>query len=125
MSAERLRVDKWLWYARVVKTRTLAQRLVESGHVRQNGTRLTVASQTVRIGDVLTIALDRQVRVLAIRALGERRGSAPIAAALYEDRSPPPPPRNIAPPPGLVRDQGTGRPTKRDRRKIDDMTGRD
>jgi ribosome-associated heat shock protein Hsp15 len=120
----RQRVDKWLWHARMTRTRTAAQRLVESGYVRLNGRRLTVASQTVKAGDVLTIALEERVRILEIRALAERRGGFPAAQALYEDRSPPPVPRQEAPSTGLVREPGAGRPTKRDRRLIDQIKGR-
>lgn len=89
--ADRLRLDKWLWHARVVRTRTLAQELARSGHVRVNGQRAASASRPVRIGDVLTIALDRTVRVLEVTALGERRGPASAAQALFLDRSPAPP----------------------------------
>jgi ribosome-associated heat shock protein Hsp15 len=125
VTAPRQRIDKWLWHARVVKTRTLAQRLVEQGYVRLNGTRIQIASQTVKMGDVLTIALDERVKVLEVRDFAEARGSAPLAQRLYTDRSPPPVPRPERPPTGLVRDAGSGRPTKRDRREIDRIKGRD
>jgi ribosome-associated heat shock protein Hsp15 len=75
-----------------VKSRSLAARLVEDGHVRINGARADAPAKTVKPGDVLTIALERTVRVLAVTALGARRGPAGEAAALYEDRSPAPPP---------------------------------
>jgi ribosome-associated heat shock protein Hsp15 len=90
---ERLRVDKWLWHARVVKSRSLAARLVEEGHVRINGIRADGPAKPVKPGDVLTIALERTVRVLEVVALGARRGPATEAATLYDDRSPEPPPR--------------------------------
>jgi len=125
VTASRQRIDKWLWHARVVKTRTLAQRLVEQGYVRLNGTRLKIASQSVKAGDVLTIALDERVKVLEVRDFAETRGSAPLAQRLYIDRSPPPVPRPERPPTGIARDPGTGRPTKRDRREIDRIKGRD
>jgi ribosome-associated heat shock protein Hsp15 len=121
----RQRVDKWLWHARAAKTRTAAQRLVESGYVRLNGRRLTIASQTVKIGDVLTIAFDERVKVLKVRGFSERRGGAPQAQSLYVDQSPPPVPREERLPSGLVRDAGAGRPTKRDRRLIGLVRGRD
>lgn len=104
------RIDKWLWHARVVKTRTLAQKLVAAGKVRLNREVVAAPKQAVRAGDVLTIALDRRILVLAVLGLAERRGPASEAQALYEDRSPPPPPRT--PPAGP-------RPTKRDRRRMD------
>ena len=125
MTAPRQRIDKWLWHARVGKTRTLAQRLVERGYVRLNGTRIQSPSQTIKIGDVLTIALDERVKVLEVRDFAEARGSAPLAQRLYTDRSPPPVPRPERPPTGIARDPGTGRPTKRDRREIDRIKGRD
>lgn len=82
---DRQRIDKWLWHARMVRTRSDAAALVESGHVRLNGRRNTAASQPVRIGDVITVALDRSVRVLEVAGFCERRGSAPAARALYRD----------------------------------------
>ena len=79
------RLDKWLWVARVVKSRTLAAKLVESGHVRVNTVRTDNPAKSVRRGDVLTIALDRDVRVLRVLAPGERRGPYPEARLLYEE----------------------------------------
>jgi ribosome-associated heat shock protein Hsp15 len=120
----RQRIDKWLWFARVVKTRALAQDLAQSGHVRLNGRKVDAPSQAVKTGDVLTIGLRGQVRVLKVLGFAERRGSYPAALSLFEDLSPPPPPagaaeavegRSEAPAP--VR--GEGRPTKRDRRRYD------
>ena len=87
----RLRLDKWLWHARIAKSRSLAARLVEAGHVRINGLRADGPAKPVKPGDVLTIALERTVRVLEIVALGERRGPASEARTLYEDLSPEPP----------------------------------
>jgi ribosome-associated heat shock protein Hsp15 len=85
--AETQRLDKWLWFARVVKTRTLAARLVASGHVRLNSRRIEAPSKTVAPGDVLTIALERQVRVLKVRQPGTRRGAYPEARLLFEELS--------------------------------------
>ncbi|WP_394708267.1 RNA-binding S4 domain-containing protein [Breoghania sp.] len=115
----RLRIDKWLWFARVTKSRSLAQKLATSGHVRLNKERVSGSAQQVRVGDVLTIALEHRVLVLRIQALGTRRGPAPEARLLYEDLSPPAPPRPMRPAPVAARDAGTGRPTKRERRQID------
>jgi ribosome-associated heat shock protein Hsp15 len=92
-SPERQRIDKWLWFARVVRTRRLAQDLAAAGHVRINGQRVQSTSHPVRLGDVLTIALEGRVRVLEVAAFVERRGGAPAAALLYRDLSPPPPGR--------------------------------
>jgi ribosome-associated heat shock protein Hsp15 len=82
---DRQRLDKWLWHARVVKARTSAAELVERGHVRINGVRETSPGHAVKPGDVLTIALDRSVRVLKVIGFSERRGDAPSARVLYED----------------------------------------
>jgi ribosome-associated heat shock protein Hsp15 len=82
---DRQRLDKWLWHARVVKARTSAAALVESGRVRVNGVREATPGRTVKLGDVLTIGLDRGVRVLKVVAFSERRGDASAARVLYED----------------------------------------
>jgi ribosome-associated heat shock protein Hsp15 len=78
------RVDKWLWHARIVKTRSLAAEIVEAGKIRRNRERLAKASDIVRIGDVLTITLRSRVLVLRVTANADRRGSAVDAAHLYE-----------------------------------------
>jgi ribosome-associated heat shock protein Hsp15 len=82
---ERQRLDKWLWHARVVKARTNAAALVEAGHVRINGVRETAPGHALKIGDVLTIGLDRGVRILKVAGFSERRGDATSARVLYED----------------------------------------
>ncbi|MES0883823.1 RNA-binding S4 domain-containing protein [Roseibium sp. SCP14] len=120
MAGGNLRIDKWLWYARVTKSRSLAQKLATSGHVRVNKDKIASASKTIKEGDVLTIVLERRVLVLKVIALGTRRGPYEEARKLYEDLSPPPPPKKEAPPPPPgQREAGSGRPTKRDRRKLD------
>ncbi|MFM9973026.1 MAG: RNA-binding S4 domain-containing protein [Beijerinckiaceae bacterium] len=81
----KIRLDKWLWFARVVKTRALAQQLASSGHVRVNGMRAEAAAKAVRIGDVLTIALPGRVRVLKVLDVAERRGPAADMVHIYED----------------------------------------
>jgi len=85
MPADRQRIDKWLWHARVVRTRTDATRFVNSGHVRRNGRRVGGAGDSVAIGDVLTLALDRSVRVLEVAGFSERRGDAAAARQLYRE----------------------------------------
>jgi ribosome-associated heat shock protein Hsp15 len=82
---ERQRLDKWLWHARVVKARTSAVALVEAGHVRVNGAREKAPGHAVKAGDVVTIGLDRGVRVLKVIGFAERRGDASTARMLYED----------------------------------------
>jgi ribosome-associated heat shock protein Hsp15 len=84
-SDPRQRLDKWLWFARVIKSRTGAAKLIEDGHVRVNAVRADNPAKSIRPGDVLTIALDRQVRVLKVRATGERRGPYEEARTLFED----------------------------------------
>ena len=87
---DRQRLDKFLWHARVVKARSSAAELVESGYVRINGVRETSPGHAVKAGDVLTIALDRSVRVLKVIAFSQRRGDASAARVLYEDLQPRP-----------------------------------
>ena len=82
---ERQRLDKWLWHARVVKARTSAAALVEAGHVRINGVREKAPGHAVKLGDVLTIGLDRSVRVLKVVGFSERRGDAAAARVLYDE----------------------------------------
>jgi ribosome-associated heat shock protein Hsp15 len=118
--SDRQRIDKWLVYARVVKTRTLGQALAVSGHVRLNGRKVDDPAQPVKAGDVLTIGLHGRVRVLKVLDFAERRGSATVASALYEDLTPPEEPSAAGARP--VVEAGEGRPTKRDRRRFDKLT---
>jgi ribosome-associated heat shock protein Hsp15 len=82
---DRQRLDKWLWHARVVKARTSAVALVESGHVRINGVREKSPGHAVKLGDVVTVALDNSVRLLKVAGFAERRGDAASARVLYDD----------------------------------------
>lgn len=125
--AETLRLDKWLWFARFVKSRSLATKLVAGGNMRVNGAPTQKAHHAVKAGDVLTFALGPHIRVIRIAALGIRRGPAPEARLLYDDLDPPAPPSQGKPAePGLAeREAGAGRPTKRDRRQIDRLKPRD
>ncbi|PWB59369.1 MAG: RNA-binding protein [Bradyrhizobiaceae bacterium] len=125
MSDQRQRIDKWLWHARVVRTRSAAAGLVTAGHVRVNGERAQAASRPVRSGDVITVALDRSVRILKVAGFAERRGPAEAGRALYEDLTPPPEaPAAVALAPA-AREPGTGRPTKQERRALDRLKGAD
>lgn len=117
MDEDRQRIDKWLWHARVVRTRTAAAALASGGSVRVNGERIDAASRPVRIGDVATIALDRAVRILKVTGFAERRGDAAAAALLFDDLTPPPAADPDPTPP--ARAAGSGRPSKQDRRAID------
>ena len=125
------RVDQWLWFARIAKSRTLAQALVARGKVRINRTRIEKPSATVKPGDVLTLALGPTVRVLEILAIGTRRGPATEAQLLYRDLAPPPSlaasgarKENEVRPTQAIRLDGAGRPTKRERRQTDKLKGR-
>ena len=122
------RVDKWLWHARFARTRTAAQRLAVSGHVRINKQKVNSASRPVRPGDVLTLALGRAVVVLTVVAVAARRGSVDLAQTLYIQHEPETsslgtqPQRRTAQngtaasePPAGPRPEG--RPGKRDRRQ--------
>jgi ribosome-associated heat shock protein Hsp15 len=82
---ERQRLDKWLWHARVVKARTSAAALIEAGHVRVNGVREKAPGHSVKAGDIVTIGLDRTVRLLKVVGFSERRGDATAARVLYDD----------------------------------------
>ncbi len=121
---DRQRIDKWLWHARVVRTRSAAALLAASGHVRINGQRVDASSRAVRPNDVVTVALDRTVRVLRVLGFAERRGSADEARVLWEDLEPPPRAQEREQGPA-VREAGTGRPTKRERREIERFTAED
>jgi ribosome-associated heat shock protein Hsp15 len=79
------RIDRWLWHARIVKTRSLAAEIVEAGQIRRNRERLTKASDQVKLGDVLTVTLPARVLVLRVAGFAERRGSPADAARLFED----------------------------------------
>ncbi len=101
-----LRLDKWLWRARFFKSRSLAARVCSGGRLRLNRKPQTKPSAPVRIGDVLTFPQGGVIRVVAVAALGERRGPAREAALLYDDLAPPAP-------------RAGPRPTKADRRALD------
>lgn len=123
-AAASLRLDKWLWYARFCKTRSLATKLCQSGSIRLAGSHVVKAHQPVRAGDVLTFPLGHAIRVVRVRALGARRGPAAEARTLYDDLTPS---AIRASEPALIgeREPGSGRPTKRERREIDRLKGED
>lgn len=128
------RLDKWLWCARVAKTRTQSAALVTAGKIRVNRIKTDKPSHLVRPGDVITASVGPRVRVLAVKGIAERRGSAEIAKSLFEDLTAPQPPaggdtankaseRVSPPPPPAERAPGSGRPTKRERRLTDRLKG--
>lgn len=125
--ASRQRIDKWLFFARVVKSRSLAAKLAVAGRVRINRDKASQASDLIKPGDVLTITLDRRILVYKVLDAGKRRGPAEEARTLYEDMSPPPTPKDEAPVDAILplREAGSGRPTKRERRETDKLRGRD
>lgn len=108
-----IRVDKWLWYARFFKTRGLASKTVNGGHVRVNSDKIAKASHAVGPGDVLTFPQGSRVRVAKVLICGTRRGPAPEAQGLYEDLTPVQEKAPAAP-----KTEGKGRPTKKDRRDM-------
>jgi len=85
LSVDRQRIDRWLWHVRIVRTRTAAASLTQAGHVRINGARVAAPGREVKCGDVVTVALDRRVRVLKVCGFALRRGDAAAAALLYRD----------------------------------------
>jgi ribosome-associated heat shock protein Hsp15 len=131
------RLDKWLWFARFVKTRTLAADIVTAGKVRLNRVRVEKPAQTVRAGDVLTLNLNRRIQLIRVLGIGERRGPSAAARVLYEELTaegdvikPQPsssPPSAAWRPSGVSavgRPAGSGRPTKKERREIDRLSGK-
>ena len=119
---DRQRVDKWLWHARVVRTRAGAAALAASGHVRINGQRVDAPSRIVRRGDVVTVALDRVVQVLAVHGFAERRGSAADARSLCALLEEPAPGRPTEPARPALREAGT-RPRRQERRALRRFAG--
>ena len=84
----RQRIDKWLFFARAVRSRSLAAKLVQAGHVRLNRDKIDQPAHAVKPGDVLTVRLERRVLVWRVLAPGARRGPAGEAQTLYEDLTP-------------------------------------
>ncbi|TGY33086.1 RNA-binding S4 domain-containing protein [Microbacterium laevaniformans] len=120
MSEPSVRIDAWLWAVRVYKTRSAATTACRAGHVRIGGEKAK-AAQAVRTGDEIRVRIAGFDRILVVRQLLTKRVGAPIAALAAEDRTPPREPvAQLA-----VRDRGAGRPTKRERRDIDRLRGRD
>lgn len=121
-----LRVDKWLWHARFLKTRTAATAVCSGGRIRVNGEIIAKAHHLVRPGDVLTFAVGERVRIIRIVQLAARRGPAVEARRLYEDLEAPAAkhPGDEQAPPAATRPSGLGRPTKAERRTLDRLRGR-
>ena len=115
-----VRVDSWLWAIRIYKTRSAATTACRAGHVRIGGER-TKAAQTVKPGDEVRVRMSGFDRILIVKQPLSKRVGAPVAVTAYEDRTPPRGPAAML----AVRDRGAGRPTKRERREIDRLRGRD
>ena len=123
---ESQRLDKWLWYARFFKSRSLATRFCASGKLRINETMIKKAHHGVHVGDVLTFPKGPHIRVFRVLDLGTRRGPATEAQGLYDDLEPPQPRKKSDPRPAQAarREPGNGRPTKRERRDTENFTGK-
>lgn len=125
MSDERARIDKWLWYGRFFKSRSLAARMCAARRMRLNRVIVSKAHATVKPGDVLTFPQGGRIRVVKVVALGERRGPAAEARALYEELASPFPRDDQAGPVFGARPRGAGRPTKAAGRAIARFKGGD
>lgn len=125
MSAEpeKLRIDKYLWAIRIFKTRSLATEACKAGRVKMNGQNIK-ASYVVKVGDTYAVQKGVEKKVIFVTALLERRVDAKTAVQFYEDRTPVEETyayKSVFHAPVLKRDRGAGRPTKKDRREIDDL----
>lgn len=123
----KIRVDKWLWAVRIFKTRSLATDACNAGRVKIEG-KSVKPSRTLRIGETVTVKKGQLTIIYKAVGLIQKRVSATLAAENYEDLSPPPPPPKptkfnsaFIELPVAQRERGAGRPTKRERRKIDDL----
>ena len=115
-----VRIDAWLWAIRIYKTRSAATTACRAGHIRIHGDKAK-AAQLVRPGDEVRVRIAGFDRILVVRQTLSKRVGAPVAALAYEDRTPPREPQAII----AQRDRGAGRPTKRERRDIDRLRGRE
>ncbi|MFZ9041270.1 MAG: RNA-binding S4 domain-containing protein [Ilumatobacteraceae bacterium] len=120
---ESVRIDQWLHAVRLTKTRSDAADAIRGGHVKINGKTAKPASP-VSVGDRVVARLNRRERIVEVTRVIAKRVGAAIAVECFTDHSPPPPERDHLTPLFAVRDRGTGRPTKRDRRRIDELRGR-
>ncbi|MGW6903981.1 RNA-binding S4 domain-containing protein [Streptomyces sp. NPDC054940] len=120
-NGESVRIDSWIWAVRLVKTRSMGATACKGGHVRVNGQNVK-PSHSLRIGDEVRLRQENRERIVVVKRLIRKRVGAPVAVQCYVDNSPPPPPREAVAPAG-IRDRGTGRPTKRDRREMERLRG--
>jgi len=121
--AEKLRIDKYLWAVRAFKTRSIATEACKAGRVKFNGQNLK-PSHVVKLGEIYTVQKGIERRVIKVSGLLERRVDAKTAVNFYEDLTPVEEThayKSVFHAPSLSRDRGAGRPTKKDRREIDDL----
>ncbi|QOR48372.1 RNA-binding S4 domain-containing protein [Trueperella pecoris] len=118
---ESVRIDQWLWAVRQTKTRSAATAACRAGHVRVNDEPVKAAAK-VKVGDVVRYRVQGWDRILKVEKLLIKRVGAPVAREAYEDLTPERPKIFV---PVMQREQGTGRPTKRERRELDRLFGRD
>jgi ribosome-associated heat shock protein Hsp15 len=119
---EKVRIDKWLWAARMFKTRSMSSDACTGGHVKLNGETVK-SSKSVVVGDHIDLLTPGGPRVLEVAALGDKRGPAKVAQTLYIDHTPPPPDTGHMPGDptfdrGSRKSRKGARPTKKDRRKF-------
>ena len=120
------RLDRFLFFSRALKSRTLAQKFIETGAIRVNSERTTRSDLKIGAGDVLTMQLHGRILVWRIIDCGTRRGPASEAQSLYEDLSPPPLPKaDLSPFDAATRSPGAAAPTKKDRRETDRLLGKE
>jgi len=118
-----VRLDVWIWSVRLAKTRSQASEACKGGHVRVNGEKVKPA-QALKVGDQVRVRRsDGWERIVTVEKLISKRVGPPVATTCYADHSPPPPPREFAGP-VAVRERGSGRPTKRERRDLDRLRPR-
>ncbi|MFI8068503.1 RNA-binding S4 domain-containing protein [Streptomyces sp. NPDC086033] len=120
-NGETVRIDSWIWSVRLAKTRSAGATACRGGHVHVNGERVKPA-HSLRVGDEVRVRQEGWERIVIVKRLIRKRVGAPVAVQCYVDNSPPPPPRTAVAPAG-IRDRGTGRPTKRDRRELERLRG--
>lgn len=128
MEEQRVRIDKWLWAARFYKTRGLSADAIDSGKVEVNGERAK-RSRMVQPGDKIRVRSGPYEHLITVLAVSERRGAAPIAQALYEEEAASRKAREAMAAHVRAMNASTGyesgRPTKKDRREIGRLKGRD
>lgn len=117
------RVDAWTWAVRLFPTRSAATAAVKSGHVKVNAASAKPA-QSVKVGDTIRIRDTRGEKIVKVIGLIDKRVGAPVAVTMYEDLTPPEPPKEERTH-TATRDRGAGRPTKRDRRQVEKLMGRE